>query len=114
MTTATLSRVRIAGAWEMRPLSRGCVEAGSNRPGDMPAFNPGYRSEEADRHATIGCLRFAPGMLAATALTQFVRQIAVVTGAPAPSARSCVALVIALAFATPSQSPWPYVASGGS
>jgi choline dehydrogenase len=29
-----------AGAWQMRPLSRGYVEAKSNRPGDAPAINP--------------------------------------------------------------------------
>ena len=29
-----------AGAWQMRPLSRGYVEARSNQPGDMPAINP--------------------------------------------------------------------------
>jgi choline dehydrogenase len=29
-----------AGAWQMRPLSRGYVEAKSSRPGDMPAINP--------------------------------------------------------------------------
>jgi choline dehydrogenase-like flavoprotein len=33
-------------AWQMRPLSRGYVEAKSNRPGDMPAINPRYLSEE--------------------------------------------------------------------
>ena len=38
-----------AGAWQMRPLSRGYVEAKSNRPGNMPAINPRYLSEEADR-----------------------------------------------------------------
>jgi choline dehydrogenase len=42
-----------AGAWQIRPLSRGYVEARSNRPGDMPAINPGYLSEEADRRAII-------------------------------------------------------------
>ncbi|HEX3524130.1 MAG TPA: GMC family oxidoreductase N-terminal domain-containing protein, partial [Stellaceae bacterium] len=31
-----------AGAWQMRPLSRGYVEAKSNRPGDAPAINPRY------------------------------------------------------------------------
>ncbi len=36
-----------AGAWQMRPLSRGYVEAKSNRPGDMPAINPRYLSEES-------------------------------------------------------------------
>ena len=29
-----------AGAWQMQPLSRGYVEAKSNRPGDAPAINP--------------------------------------------------------------------------
>ena len=48
-----------AGAWQMRPLSRGYVEAKSNRPGDMPAINPRYFSEEPDRRAIIGGLRFA-------------------------------------------------------
>ena len=47
-----------AGAWQMRPLSRGYVEAKSNRPGDMPAINPRYLSEESDRRAIVGGLRF--------------------------------------------------------
>jgi choline dehydrogenase len=34
-----------AGAWQMRPLSRGDVEANSNRPGDAPAIDPRYLSE---------------------------------------------------------------------
>jgi choline dehydrogenase len=63
-----------AGAWQMRPLSRGYVEAKSNRPGDMPAINPRYLSEEADRRAIIGGLRFARLMFAAPALKQFVRE----------------------------------------
>jgi len=62
-----------AGAWQMRPLSRGYVEARSNRPGDMPAINPRYLSEEADRRAIICGLRFARRMFAAPALKQFVR-----------------------------------------
>ena len=48
-----------AGAWQMRPLSRGYVEAKSNRPGDTPAINPRYLSDETDRRAIIGGLRFA-------------------------------------------------------
>jgi choline dehydrogenase len=63
-----------AGAWQMRPLSSGYVEAKSNRPGDMPAINPRYLSEEADRRATIGGLRFGRRMFAAPALKQFVRE----------------------------------------
>src|SRR5467141_776133 len=63
-----------SGAWQMRPLSRGYVEAKSNRPGDMPAINPRYLSEESDRRAIIGGLRFARRMFAAPALKQFVRE----------------------------------------
>ena len=62
-----------AGAWQMRPSSRGYVEAKSNRSGDAPAINPRYLSEEADRRAIIGGLRFARRMFAAPALKQFVR-----------------------------------------
>ena len=62
-----------AGSWQMRPLSRGYVEAKSNRPGDMPAINPRYLSEESDRRAIIGGLRFARRIFAAPALKQFVR-----------------------------------------
>jgi choline dehydrogenase len=57
----------------MRPLSRGYVEAKSNRPGDMLAINPRYLAEEADRRAVVGGLRFARRMFAAPALKQFVR-----------------------------------------
>jgi choline dehydrogenase len=63
-----------AGAWQMRPLSRGYVEAKSNRPGDMPAINPRYLSEESDRRAIIGGLRFARQIFAAPALKTFVRE----------------------------------------
>jgi choline dehydrogenase len=63
-----------AGAWQMRPLSRGYVEAKSNRPGDMPAINPRYLSEEPDRRAIIGGLKFARRMFAAPALQKFVRE----------------------------------------
>jgi choline dehydrogenase len=62
-----------AGAWQMRPLSRGYVEAKSNRPGDMPAINPRYLSEESDRRAIIGGLRFARRLFDAPALKKFVR-----------------------------------------
>src|SRR5467141_649088 len=63
-----------SGAWQMRPLSRGYVEAKSNRPGDMPAINPRYLSEESDRRAIIGGLRMARRLFAAPALQQFVRE----------------------------------------
>ena len=57
-----------AGAWQMRPLSRGYVEAKSNRPGDAPAINPRYLSEESDRRAIIGGLRLVRRLFAAPAL----------------------------------------------
>src|SRR6266446_5352460 len=65
---------RSAGAWQMRPLSRGYVEAKSNRPGDMPAISPRYLSEESDRRAVVGGLRLARRIFAAPALQQFVRE----------------------------------------
>jgi choline dehydrogenase len=63
-----------AGAWQMRPLSRGYVEARSNRPGDMPAINPRYLSDETDRRAIIGGLRFARRLFDAPPLKQYVRE----------------------------------------
>jgi choline dehydrogenase len=63
-----------AGAWQMRPLSRGYVEAKTNRPGDAPAINPRYLSDESDRRAIIGGLRFTRKLFEAPALKQFVRE----------------------------------------
>jgi choline dehydrogenase len=63
-----------AGAWQMRPQSRGYVEAKSNLPGDMPAINPRYLSEESDRRAIIGGLRYARRLFDAPALKRFVRE----------------------------------------
>jgi choline dehydrogenase len=63
-----------AGPWQMRPLSRGYVEAKSNRPGEMPAINPRYLSDETDRRAIVGGLKFARRMFAAPALAHFVRE----------------------------------------
>src|SRR3989440_3750763 len=62
-----------AGAWQMRPLSRGYVEAKTNRPGDAPAINPRYLSEEPDRRAIIGGLRFARRLFATSPLQRFIR-----------------------------------------
>ena len=63
-----------AGAWQMRPLSRGYVEARSNRPSEAPAINPRYLSEEPDRRAIIGGLRMARRIFAAPAMQRFVRE----------------------------------------
>jgi choline dehydrogenase len=61
------------GAWQMRPTSRGYVEAKSNRPGDMPAINPRYLSEESDRRALLGGLRFARRLFDTPAMQKYVR-----------------------------------------
>jgi choline dehydrogenase len=62
-----------AGAWQMRPLSRGYVRATSNRPEDMPLINPRYLSDETDRMALLGGLRFARRMFETPALAPYVR-----------------------------------------
>ena len=54
-----------AGAWQMRPLSRGYVEAKSSNPREAPAINPRYLSEQTDRRAIVGGLRFIRQLFAA-------------------------------------------------
>ena len=63
-----------AGVRQMRPLSRGYVEAKSNRPGEAPVINPRYLSEATDRRAIIGGLRLPRRVFDAPALKQFVRE----------------------------------------
>jgi choline dehydrogenase len=60
------------GPWQMRPLSRGYVEAKTNRPGDAPAINPRYLTEEADRRAIVGGLHYVRRIFAAPALQPYV------------------------------------------
>src|SRR6266404_1422412 len=60
------------GPWQMRPLSRGYVEARSPRPEDAPAINPRYLSEDTDRRAVVGGLRYVRRIFAAPALARFV------------------------------------------
>ncbi len=61
-----------AGMWQMRPLSRGYVEAKSATPGEAPAINPRYLSEDTDRRAAIGGLRVVRRLFAAPALARHV------------------------------------------
>src|SRR5262249_43237451 len=49
-----------AGAWQMRPLSRGYVEARSADPRQAPAINPRYLSDPTDRRAIIGGVPLIP------------------------------------------------------
>jgi choline dehydrogenase len=60
-----------AGAWQMRPLSRGYVEARSSDPRAAPAINPRYLSEQTDRRAIIGGLKFIRRLFAAPALAKY-------------------------------------------
>jgi len=59
------------GMWQMRPLSRGYVEAKSADPHVAPAINPRYLSEDTDRRAAIGGLRMARRLLHAPALAPY-------------------------------------------
>ncbi len=60
-----------AGAWQMRPLSRGYVEAKSADPREAPAINPRYLSEQTDRRAIVAGLRFLRRLFAAPALARY-------------------------------------------
>ena len=61
-----------AGMWQMRPLSRGYVMAKTSQPGDAPAINPRYLSEETDRRAVLGGVRYIRKLFQAPALSQFL------------------------------------------
>ena len=60
------------GPWQMRPSSRGYVEAQSSDPHLQPAINPRYLTEESDRRAIIGGLKFVRRIFAAPALAPYV------------------------------------------
>jgi choline dehydrogenase len=60
------------GMWQMRPLSRGYVEARSPRPEDQPNINPRYFSDETDCRAAVGGLRWIRRLFAAPALAKYV------------------------------------------
>src|SRR5262249_37591327 len=60
-----------AGAWQMRPLSRGYVEAKSADPREAPAINPRYLNEQTDRRAIVGGLRFIRRLFAAPVLAKY-------------------------------------------
>jgi choline dehydrogenase len=60
------------GPWQMRPLSRGYVEAQSSDPHTQPKINPRYLTEESDRRAIVGGLKFARRIFNAPALQPFI------------------------------------------
>jgi choline dehydrogenase len=61
-----------SGIWQMRPLSRGHVEAKSPRPEDHPSINPRYMDDERDRHAVIGGMKIVREWFKAPALARYV------------------------------------------
>jgi len=60
------------GMWQMRPLSRGYVEARSPRPEDQPNINPRYFSDETDKRAAIGGMRWIRKLFGAPALAKYI------------------------------------------
>jgi choline dehydrogenase len=60
------------GMWQMRPLSRGYVEARSPRPQEQPSINPRYFTDQTDCRAAVGGLRWIRRMFAAPALAKYV------------------------------------------
>ncbi len=61
-----------SGIWQMRPLSRGHVEARTPRPEDQPSINPRYMDDERDRRAVIGGIRLVRKWFEAPALARYV------------------------------------------
>ena len=60
------------GMWQMRPLSRGYVEAKSPNPAEQPAINPRYFAEETDRRAVVAGLKIVRRLFSAPAIKQYV------------------------------------------
>ncbi|HEX3860902.1 MAG TPA: GMC family oxidoreductase N-terminal domain-containing protein [Stellaceae bacterium] len=60
------------GPWQMRPSSRGFVEAKSSDPRVQPTINPRYLTEESDRRAIVGGLKFVRRIFNAPALQPYI------------------------------------------
>ncbi len=61
-----------AGIWQMRPESRGYVEARSGDPREQPAINPNYLAEDRDRRTVIAGIRLARDWFNSPALKRYV------------------------------------------
>jgi choline dehydrogenase len=73
-----------SGIWQMRPLSRGHVEARSPRPEDQPAISPRYLDDERDRRAVVGGMKIVREWFKAPALARYV----VAETAPGPDVQT--------------------------
>lgn len=60
-----------AGLWQMRPESRGYVEARTSDPRDQPSINPNYLAEEVDRRTAIAGIRRVREWFGAPALGRY-------------------------------------------
>ncbi|MAW55081.1 MAG: hypothetical protein CMM69_06500 [Rhodospirillaceae bacterium] len=61
-----------SGVWQMRPESRGCVEAKSADPREQPVINPNYMAEDRDRRTVIAGLRKVREWFNTPALRQYL------------------------------------------
>ena len=61
-----------SGMWQMRPESRGYVEAQSTDPHEQPAINPNYLAEDRDRRSVIAGMRLVRTWFNSPALKQFL------------------------------------------
>ena len=61
-----------SGVWQMRPESRGCVEAKSADPREQPVINPNYMAEDRDRRTVVAGLRKVREWFNTPALRQYL------------------------------------------
>lgn len=61
-----------SGLWQMRPESRGTVEARSVDPREQPSINPNYLAEDRDQRTVIAAVRLARDWFNAPALKRYV------------------------------------------
>jgi choline dehydrogenase len=61
-----------SGIWQMRPESRGTVEARTPDPRDQPSINPNYLAEDRDRRTIIAGMRRVREWFSAPALKRYL------------------------------------------
>jgi choline dehydrogenase len=61
-----------SGIWQMRPESRGHVQARTADPRDQPAINPNYLAEERDRRTIIAGMRTVRAWFNAPSLKRYL------------------------------------------
>lgn len=60
------------GIWQMRPESRGFVEARTSDPRDQPTINPNYLAEDRDRRTIVAAMRVVRDWFNQPALKQYL------------------------------------------